>query len=828
MTGVPNSTFSEKDSLGTVTGSVLFSTLEQLTASRTLRLKLDNPICVAVIAIDRYLGDQQKTDGCVDSYKYDVTVTDGKFRAKCFLAVTLNHLVHKNSLRCGTDVQISQLSFIYDERRLGQSFVCLETIDCTAQHSTILPTIKDLSALRQWSRTDGGSSMLLQVDAPLQTDRKHYLSLWNNEDPHGRRWVPHSPPPDVVIDVSKISLLGDLDSFFANSKRPLPLLVRVLHKSRLRYYGKPGQKIDFPYQAYFEVADQSGIMTMVLWNDLCLEWYQRLTIGTVVYLQQFALKRSYQNRSRPQHNQTQLMHFHSTEISLNPHSPPAIVTVIPPKRVLPEWCLPEVAFNFTTRSEVENLASNQACDIIGLVTFVGRVERIKNKGNAVPEKYWTYRWVHAVDGTFDTPFILEIFSSSQPDIFNNIAPMTYLVCTQMRVCREAGFPLYLTSSSETQLFVTGCHKRQPYVNTPKVKAFIQWTKTLKDMAVLRKTAVGGYYCYPPAPPTFSTSSDNAGTQIPVVALADLKEGLKSLCYREHKRLAIQGQIVAVQYHSRPEEASQAQERTTPHEQQQSRSVDVSSRTDFAPPSHPEDTGLVEQSELPSLKRRRIQHERSVASIACQCEDEEDEDNERHGEEEGLVQTSVTEAVADPPRGLWESDAWVLLKQNVTEHLRCGRLERESIPERFRFDNRDLLLQRVNLQPVRWNPEFICHTEAESHIPVDCKGYFTLTVLGLNQQMAVDVLFVPVVCADDPRAVGMPSALHDNSILSCLSAGRLCTPPGNSCPSLEGLLNSAATLDGERVVCVLDLCLLGDGRAEQICSKVYRMADINLA
>lgn len=31
------------------------------------------------------------------------------------------------------------------------------------------------------------------------------------------------------------------------------------------------------------------------------------------------------------------------------------------------------------RSEVENLAHNTACDVIGLVTFVGRVERVKNK-----------------------------------------------------------------------------------------------------------------------------------------------------------------------------------------------------------------------------------------------------------------------------------------------------------------------------------------------------------------------------------------------------------------------------------------------------------------
>lgn len=33
------------------------------------------------------------------------------------------------------------------------------------------------------------------------------------------------------------------------------------------------------------------------------------------------------------------------------------------------------------RSELEKLSNNSACDIIGLVTFVGRVERVKSKGN---------------------------------------------------------------------------------------------------------------------------------------------------------------------------------------------------------------------------------------------------------------------------------------------------------------------------------------------------------------------------------------------------------------------------------------------------------------
>lgn len=152
------------------------------------------------------------------------------------------------------------------------------------------------------------------------------------------------------------------------------------------------------FQVYCEVADQSGVMSMVVWNDLCPEWFNRLTVGSVLYLQQYSLKHSYQKRSRPQIHTLSLMTFHSigmnsrafskasfliqvfqlglyytgsildhlmeklhyfsslvvvvlciVEICLNPRSPASVVTVIPPKSVQPQWGLPDVPYNFATR-----------------------------------------------------------------------------------------------------------------------------------------------------------------------------------------------------------------------------------------------------------------------------------------------------------------------------------------------------------------------------------------------------------------------------------------------------------------------------------------------
>lgn len=65
--------------------------------------------------------------------------------------------------------------------------------------------------------------------------------------------------------------------------------------------------------------------------------------------------------------------------------------------------------------------------------------------------------------------------------------------------RSAWYPADVVTVSVCCLVETGYHKGRPYVSDPKVKSFIQWTKTLKDNAVLEKTAIGGHYCYPHPP-----------------------------------------------------------------------------------------------------------------------------------------------------------------------------------------------------------------------------------------------------------------------------------------------------------------------------------------
>lgn len=53
--------------------------------------------------------------------------------------------------------------------------------------------------------------------------------------------------------VSRITFICRLESSFKTTWKSLPLLVKIIHKSKLRYYGKHGLKIEYPYQVRLEI-----------------------------------------------------------------------------------------------------------------------------------------------------------------------------------------------------------------------------------------------------------------------------------------------------------------------------------------------------------------------------------------------------------------------------------------------------------------------------------------------------------------------------------------------------------------------------------------------
>ncbi|XP_066437868.1 RPA-related protein RADX isoform X2 [Eleutherodactylus coqui] len=501
-------------------GSWLRRTRQQV--SRRLRVSVREPVPVTVLAVQRYLADSS-------GYYYDVTLWDGAEQDTWLLSPELGHLVRGNRLRCGCSVLVRRCSYRYLERTLGRGLVCAEELEAGGEQTA-----------------PGPVQQLRGAAGPLCGDRKHYLPLWSNGDPYGDEWRSRGAGRPGSVDVTKICSLQKLEMIGLSKITLPPLLVRVMHKSRLRYFGKAEKRTDYPYQAYFEVADHSGMMSLVLWNSLCPEWYNTLQVGNVVLLQQYAVKKSYACRTLPTPGNLQVKRLPSLEISLNPRDPPSKITVLHESNVKSEWNLPAVKYQFVTRLEFNDLPHNRICDVIGLVTYVGRCERLRKRDDL--EDFWLYRWVHMIDGTSDQPFLLEIFATSQPDIFENICPMSYLVCTQMRVIQEhpddVAYKAYFTTTNESQVFITGHHKGQPYTSDEKVKNYIKWMRTQNEAEIEKKTTIGGYNPYPPTPSTFAKFCNDRKTEEVLTTIRELKAIDEQLHYREHKRVAVQGIIAA--------------------------------------------------------------------------------------------------------------------------------------------------------------------------------------------------------------------------------------------------------------------------------------------
>lgn len=186
--------YSSESSL--VTASFLQRTLERLSSTQCLQIGAEEAAPVAVIALQRHLSE----NGAEQLDSYDVTFTDGVWRAKCLLHPGLHELVHTNTLRTGADVCIARCSYVYNERMLGHGYICIEQLRCPPGRSVVLPQVKDIRSLPVLVKHGMERSVMLQSDVPLQVSRKHYLSLWNNDDPEGAIWSPGSPSPEPVLD----------------------------------------------------------------------------------------------------------------------------------------------------------------------------------------------------------------------------------------------------------------------------------------------------------------------------------------------------------------------------------------------------------------------------------------------------------------------------------------------------------------------------------------------------------------------------------------------------------------------------------------------------
>ncbi|XP_053435662.1 RPA-related protein RADX [Nycticebus coucang] len=787
--------------------------LDQIIGSPRQWVTPSEVVPVTVLAVQRYLLEDEPRDIMpnLPLYCYDVTISDGVYQEKCYLDPSLNFLIYQNILKVGIEMRISRVSCVYNEKRLGQGILCIDNVHC----GETLDTVYVETPFR--NRAHGE-----KPERPLRGGKSHYLALWNNEDPYGDIWLTNKQPAEYNFSDTKIISLSHLETTWFNRRTFPALLVRILQKSKLRYYGKPDKKMIEPYQTFLEVADSSGTVSVIMWNTLCPEWYKSLHVGLVLLLQDYSVKKSYPFRMPPLPADPQIKLITTMEICLNLRDPPTNIMIIPERQVKPEWRLPKLNHRFITRSELDDMPENRICDVIGLLVFVGRVQRSKKKESR--EDYWSYRWIHIIDGTSELPFIVELFSTSQPEIFENIYPMSYFACTQLKVVRnDTQTPklLYLTTTNESRVFITG-HRGQPYTYEAKVKNFIQWIKTKTESGEVKNTVIGGYYPYPPVPETFSKYSSSVTVESLLTAMSEVKKEIEDLQYREQKRIAIQGIITVVKFipHSSATESATASETLW--------NINRPSTSHDDEPMSFQSFQNASTSLITSNKVRVLQGPIAKPVIVTHPEASLQTKGNRNLCRPSIFQYRDGAVSVIQLKGRrtinerWESQLWREKKFGLIEHLHYSNVYPESIPRKFILEHKKFLIEQYNSQPAKYIPPEGKPPKLDDFKSARTLGHFEVTILGLNHEIAIDVAFLPMYSPEDLRTSQIDTLLTSMNY-SCVYPQEVANNdrlPGPRAVASD-IIKAAAELDKVHIIGILDICNLGNNKMEVCLQKIYR-------
>ncbi|NWU76090.1 RADX protein, partial [Onychorhynchus coronatus] len=177
---------------------------------------------------------------------------------------------------------------------------------------------------------------------------------------------------------------------------------------------------------------------------------------------------------------------------------------------------------------------------------------------------------------------------------------------------------------------------------------------------------------------------------------------------------------------------------------------------------------------------------------------------------------------------WQSNLWTQVKDKLMKYLHHSKIFPESIPRKFDYVYRDLLMRQYNLHAAVHQPN---DTTADKSIDefksASGLGCYEVTVLGINHDVAIDVAFLPLCCPEDPHLFQLEDIQNDTllSSMSCISAHQQkATSNGRPCDMFslsDEIVKAAKDLDGKHVVCILDICHLGDDKVEVFLSKIYK-------
>ncbi|XP_045557673.1 RPA-related protein RADX isoform X3 [Salmo salar] len=867
----------------------------QRTFSRPATSRVICPERLWVLSVQRYGRDRgfslyfPQNISSSDSL-YDATLTDGDCRLRVTLDPNLNRLVERNVFRCGA--QLRHVSFSPGEsvgeeeeeeegggggggggggRRRTYRLVSVEVAGDGGGEGGmegLTPGVEPERLPWYGAQPDPaltpGPVHLERAQAPsllpLRARRSCYLPLWNNQDYSGPAWreKPNAEDSDQdVEDVRATVTLAELQEDFlsrkggATARRGVArgvLVVRVLNKSRVMYYGKSDSNCLCPYKALLEVCDVSGcVCVCVLWNSVCVSWYGRLRPGQVLRTRGFRVKESYDTRDHQE-----------IEISLNSRNPSAEISIVPEFSLSADVRLLCPSYSFCNGKDLLSCPHGNICDVIGLVAFSGRPERIRSEVSVV-------------------------------------------VCTRLQIVRDSSC-CYLTNTTYTQIYCTGSghHSVMPYRKLRPVRQFVQWLRSVDDRQVLSRAVVGGYFIYPPPPVSLDAFMKNRKGELGLLRGAELKWEAERLQYRERRSFCIQATVTMVTHCRKGMEdqclvwtdrpaafsprlppSSPRLPPSSPHLSPSSprlppSSPHLSPSSPRLPPSSPRlppssprlspssprlppsSPRLPPSSPRLSPSSPRLPPSSKLSPRLLMLRGGLGLSNGKSPKRrlfssagpprKRLTLGTHPEEENDTEGGLWEASMEFLDDEDDEDdddddqafltapsspvsllggcRLGLARVAMETVPLQYCPASREQQAIAVEMQTGEFQ-DLRCCGGLEDYSPTVSytqTGHYTLTLRALSDGVMVDAVFLPgSSAASTPSGPSPPHGpSHSDHWFTILTHGGFSahTPP----PAPADLIATASQLSNQRLVCVLEVCLLGGDRLEVVLSRAFPLRD----